>query len=54
MEDIKIHVKNAIMNIFHENIDVHSIRLVAEVPGGRVKFITKLQSHSAIIIFFYK
>ena len=31
-EDIKGYVKNAIRNLLHYNIDVHSIRLIYEFP----------------------
>ena len=31
----------------HANIDVHSRRFIAEFPGDRVTFISKLQSHCA-------
>ena len=41
-EDIKYHVKKTIVNILHENIDVHSRRLISEVPGDGVKLISKL------------
>ena len=38
--DIKYHVKKTIKNLPHENIDVHSRRLIAELPGYRVKYIS--------------
>ena len=41
-EDIKYFVKKAIRNLLHENIDVHSRKLVAEFRGDGVKFISKL------------
>ena len=42
-EDIKDHVKKAIRNLLHANIDVHSRRVIAEFPGDGVKCISKLQ-----------
>ena len=44
-EDIKYFVKMEIRNILHENIDVHSRRLIAELLGDGVKCISNLQSH---------
>ena len=35
------------MNILHANIDVHSRRLITELPGDEVKLMSKLQSHCA-------
>ena len=40
-----------IRNILHENIDVHSRRLIAEFPGDGVKYISKLQSHCTNMTF---
>ena len=39
---IKDHVKKEISNLLHENIDVHSGRLIAEFTGDGVKFISML------------
>ena len=49
--DIKDYVEKSIRNILHENIDVHSRRLIDEFPGDGVKFISKLQSHCAHTTF---
>ena len=35
----------------HENIDVHSRRLIAEFPMDGIKCIEKLQSHCASMTF---
>ena len=43
-----------IRNILHENIDVHSRRLIGEFPGDGVKCISKHQSHCANITFDVK
>ena len=40
---IEDYAKNAIRNIFHANIDVHSRRLIAEFPKDGIKCIEKLQ-----------
>ena len=40
-EDIKGYVKNAIRNLLHYNIDVHSIRLISEFPVDGLKCISK-------------
>ena len=50
-EDLKYHVKKAIKNILHANIDVHSRRLIAELPGYGEKFISKLQYYCANTTF---
>ena len=42
--NIKCYFLKAIRNIFHANIDVHSIVLIAEFLGDGVKCIAKLQS----------
>ena len=42
-EDIKYYVKKEIRNLLHTNIDVHSRRLIAELPIYGVKYISKLQ-----------
>ena len=43
--------KKAIRNLSHENIDVHSRRLIAEFPRDGIKCIEKLQSHCANMTF---
>ena len=35
----------------HENVDIHSRRLIAEFPKYGIKCIEKLQSHCAIMTF---
>ena len=50
-ENIKDFVKEANRNILHTNIDVYSMILIAEFPGGGVKCIAKLQSHCASMNF---
>ena len=52
--NIKDFVKKAISNILHDNIDVHSRILIAELPGDEVKCIAKLQSHCANMTFSEK
>ena len=44
---IEDYSKKAIRNLLHENIDVHSRRLIAEFPKYGIKCIEKLQSHCA-------
>ena len=46
-EYIKYYVKNAMSNLLHANIDIHSRKLIDEFSGDGVKFIPKLQSHCA-------
>ena len=53
-EDIKYHVNKAINNILHANIDVHSKRLILELPGYGVRIISKLQYHCANMTFYEK
>ena len=48
---LNIFMKKAIRNIFHYNIDVHRRMLIAELPGYRVKCISKLHSHCANMNF---
>ena len=43
MGGYKDHVKKAIKNLLHKNIDVHSRRLISKFPGDAVKCIYKLQ-----------
>ena len=50
-EDIKYFAKKAIRNFLHENIDVHSRRLMAKFPVDGIKCIEKLQSHFANMTF---
>ena len=38
----------------HANIDVHSRRLIAELPGYGIKCTEKVQSHYANMTFFGK
>ena len=40
-----------IRNLLHANIDVHSRRLISELPKGGMKCIEKLQSHCANMTF---
>ena len=40
-EDIRDYVKKTIRNLLHENIDVHSRRLIPEFPGDGVKMYFK-------------
>ena len=42
-DDIEDYAKKAIRNILHANIDVHSRRLIAELPVDGIKCIKKLQ-----------
>ena len=42
-EDIEGSAKNSIMNILHEIIDLHSRRLIADLPAYGIKWIEKLQ-----------
>ena len=50
-EYIKYSAKKSIRNILRANIDVHSRRLIAEFPADGIKYIEKLQSHSANMTF---
>ena len=50
-ENIKEFTRKNIGNIFHANIDVHSRRLIAELPGYGIKCIEKLQSYCANMNF---
>ena len=47
----KIMRKKAIRHLLHANIDVHSIRLIAEFPKDGIKCIENLQSHCANMTF---
>ena len=42
---IKEFATEAIRNLFHANIDVHSRTLISKFPGYGIKCIEKLQSH---------
>ena len=48
---IEDYEKQAIRNLLHANIDVHSRRLIAEFPKDGIKCIEKLQSHCANMTF---
>ena len=48
---IEYYAKKAIINIFHDNIDVHSRRLISEFPKDGIKCIEKFQSHCANMTF---
>ena len=50
-DNIKDYAKNAIRNILHANIDVHSRRLIAEFPKDEIKCIEKFQSNCANMTF---
>ena len=49
--DIEDYVNKATRNLLHENIYVHSRRLIAKITGDGVKRISKLQSHFADMPF---
>ena len=51
---IKDYSKNAIINLLHANIDVHSRRLIAEFQKYGIKCIEKLQSNFANMTFSEK
>ena len=51
---MNIMQKRAIRNLLHENIDVHSRRLIADFPKDEINFIDKFQSHCANITFSEK
>ena len=42
-DDIEYYVKKAMMNLLHENIDVHSKIFIAEFPMDGIQCIEKLQ-----------
>ena len=48
---IEDYAKRAIRNILHANIDLHSIRLIAEFPKDGIKCIEKLKSRCANMTF---
>ena len=41
-ENIKESAKKAIRNILHANIDLHSRRLIADLPVDEIKCIEKI------------
>ena len=45
------YAKQAIKNLLHANIDVHSRRLIAEFPEDGIKCLEKLQSYCANMTF---
>ena len=51
---IEDYAKNALRNLLHANIDVHSRRLIAEFPKDGIKCIERLQSHCANMTFSEK
>ena len=48
---IEDYSKESIRNLLHANIDVQSIRLIANFPKDGIKCIEKLQSHCANMTF---
>ena len=42
------------MNLLYANIDVHSRRLISELPGDGVKCTSKLRSYCANMNFYDK
>ena len=48
---IEDYAKNAIRNLLHANIDVHSRRLVAEFPIDGIKCIENFQSYCVNMTF---
>ena len=48
---IEYYAKEAFRNLLHANIDVHSRRLISELPKDGIKCIEKLQSHCANMTF---
>ena len=50
-EDIKYHVMKAISSLLYANIYVNIRRLISELLGYGVKFISKLQYHCANMTF---
>ena len=51
MVSLRIMPKKDIRNLLNSNIDVHSIRFIADFPKYGVKCIEKLQSYCANMIF---
>ena len=50
-DGIEDYAKKAIKNLLHDNIDVHSRWLIAELPKDGVKCTEKLQSYCANMTF---
>ena len=48
---IEDYAKKATRNLLRANIDVHSRRLISELPKDGIKCIEKLQSHCANMTF---
>ena len=48
---IEDYAKKPIRNILHSNIDVHSRRLISELPKDGIKCIEKFQSYCANMNF---
>ena len=48
---IEDYAKKAIMKLLNANIDVHTRRLIAELPKDGIECIEKLQSHCANMTF---
>ena len=53
-DDIEDDVKQAVRNLFHENIDVHSRILIDEFQMDGINSIKKLQSYFANMTFSEK
>ena len=51
---IEDYAKKAIRNLLHASIDVHSRRLIAELPKDGIKCIDELKSHCANMTFSEK
>ena len=51
---IEDYAKKAIRNLFHANIDIHGIRLIAKFPKYGIKCIEILQSHCANMTLLIK
>ena len=49
--NVKDYEKQAIRNLLHANSDVHSRRLIAELPKDGIKCLENLQSHCANMTF---
>ena len=49
--NVKDYAKQAIINLLHANIYVHSRRLIADLPEDGTKCMEKLQSHCANMTF---
>ena len=53
-DDIEDFTKKAIRDILHENIDLHSRRLIADFPMDGIKYMEKFQSHCVNMTFAHK